>query len=557
MTSDRLERLKQLSPAKKALLVQAMRERKAAANAVTAAVEAGIPRRAGTGPAPLSSGQRRMWLAQQMDPESPAANILAPLRLDGALDVRALAAVLTEVARRHEVLRTGIEAPDGEPVPTVMPPGPLPVPIIDLAGLRGPLAEEESLRLAAAEARRPFDLSRPPVLRAKLARTAADSHLLLLTLHHVAADGWSIGVLVREVVALYGAFAAGLPSPLPEPPIQYADYAAWQQGRLAAGDLAGDLAYWRQRLAGLAPLELPRRAAFGSRTARPSLALPGSLIERMQELVRRERGTLFMAFAAAFGAFLGRLVERDDVAFATPVAGRVREETEGLIGFFVNTLVLRVDLGGHPTFRTLLARLRTTVGEAYAHQDLPFERLVEELAPERRAGRHPLVQSMLAFQNAPSEVLSVPGLTVTSIEVRTGVPLFDLALEVEPRNGEFAVHLEIDDALWAAAAAPRLLRELETLLAAALADPDLPVQDLPFLSAAEQRQILAPAGPAAASAAVPAAPRAARRTPAAEVVARVAAIWAEVLGLPQVGEHDDFWQLGGHSLIAARVAARV
>jgi non-ribosomal peptide synthetase component F len=429
VTADRLEQLKKLSPAQKAHLVQALRERRATA---TAPVETGIPRRAGTGPAPLSSGQRRMWLAQQMDPESPAANLLAPLRLDGALDVRALAAALTEVARRHEVLRTGIEAPDGEPVPAVMPPRPLLVPIVDLAGLPDPLAEEESLRLAAAEARLPFDLSRPPVLRTKLVRTAAGSHLLLLTLHHVAADGWSIGVLMREVVALYGAFAAGLPSPLPELPIQYADYAAWQQDRLAAGDLAGDLAYWRQRLSGLAPLELPRRTAFGSRAVRPSLLLPESLIERMQELARQERATLFMAFAAAFGAFLGRLAERDDVAFATPVAGRVREETEGLIGFFVNTLVLRVDLGGNPTFRRLLERLRTTVGEAYAHQDLPFERLVEELAPERRPGRHPLVQSLLAFQNAPRDVLSVPGLTVTWVEVRTSGALFVLALEVEP-----------------------------------------------------------------------------------------------------------------------------
>jgi len=553
MTSDRLERLKQLSPAQKTLLIQALRERKTAGAGAMPIVEAGIPRRAGSGPAPLSSGQRRMWLAQQMDPESPAANLLAPLRLDGALDVRALAAVLTEVARRHEVLRTGIEAPDGEPVPVVMPPGPLPVPILDLAGLGGPLAEEESLRLAAAEVRLPFDLSRPPVLRAGLVRIAAGSHLLLLTLHHVAADGWSIGVLVREVVALYGAFTAGLPSPLPEPPIQYADYAAWQQDRLAAGDLAGDLSYWRQRLAGLAPLELPRRAASGSRTARVSLALPESRIERMQELARQERATLFMVFAAVFGAFLGRLAERDDVAFATPVAGRVREETEGLIGFFVNTLVLRVDRGGGPTFRRLLARLQTTVGEAYAHQDLPFERLVEELAPERRAGRHPLVQSLLAFQNAPREDLSIPGLTVTSIEVRNRVPLFDLALEVEPRDGGFAVHLEIDDALRAAEEAPRLLQGLEALLAAAVADPEVPVQDLPFLSAAELRQVLGTAGPAVVSPEM----RAVRPIPAAEAVGRVAAIWAEVLGLPQVGEHDDFWQLGGHSLMAARVAARV
>jgi amino acid adenylation domain-containing protein len=544
------EELKKLSPAQRALLAQALRERKAAAPGTV------IPRRAGTGPAPLSSGQRRMWLAQQMDPESPAANLPAALRLDGPLDVQALAAVLTEVVRRHEVLRTGIEAPDGDPVPVVTLPAPLPVPLVDLAGLPEPLAETESLRLAAAEPLRPFDLARPPVLRANLVRTAPDSHLLLLTLHHAAADGWSIAVVVSEMDALYAAFTAGLPSPLPELPLQYADYAAWQQGRLAAGALAADLAYWRRRLADLTPLELPRATApsGASRAVRSSQILPEGLLERIEELARQEKVTLFMAFAAAFAAFLGRLVEQDDVAFATPVAGRTRMETEGLIGFFVNTLVLRTDLGGEPSFRHLLARLRTTVGEAYAHQDLPFERLVEELAPARRAGRHPLVQTLLAFQNTPRKMPSLHELRVTSVEVKTGLALFELALEVEPWDGTFAVHLEIDEALSAAGAAPRLLRQLTDLLAAAAADPDLPVRELPFLSAAERRQILGFAGATPAS---DAAPPVALPIPAVEAVERVAAIWAEVLGLPQVGAHDSFWELGGHSLLAARVAARV
>jgi len=497
-----------------------------------------------------------MWLAQQIDPESTDANVLVPLRLHGTLDLRALAAGLTEVARRHEVLRTGIEALNGEPVPVVMPPGPLWVPIIDLEGLPGPLAEAESLRLADAEAHRPFDLARPPVMRAQLAWTAPGSHLLLLTLHHAAADGWSIAILVREMVTLYGAFAAGLPSPLPELPLQYADYAAWQEGRLAAGELAADLAYWRQRLAGLTPLRLlgdrERPAASASRPVRAPLVLPADSMDRLQELAGAERGTLFIAWAALFAAFLGRLADQEDVAFATVVAGRTRLETEGLIGFFVNTLVLRADLGGNPTLRQLTARLRTTINEAHAHQELPFERLVEELAPERRAGRHPLAQAMLAFQNAPREALSIPGLTVAPVEIETGTAMFDLALQVEPRGGAFFGHLELDEALWGATAVSRLPRELEALLAAAAADPDRPVSELPFLAAAERRQILAAAGPATASAAP--------RIPAAEMgemAKRVAAIWAEVLGLPEVGEHDSFWQLGGHSLLAARVVARL
>ena len=552
--TDSLEQLKKLSRAERAFLAQRVRERKAA----LAAVETGIPRRDGSAPILLSSGQQRMWLAQQMDPESSDANVLVPLRLDGALDVRALGAGLTEVARRHEVLRTGIEAPNGEPVPAVLPPGPLPVPMIDLAGLPGPLAGEEGLRLAAAEAGWPFDLARPPVIRAQLARIAPGSHLLLLTLHHVAADGWSIAILVREMIALYGAFAAGLPSPLPELPLQYADYAAWQQGRMASGELAADLAYWRQRLDGLAPLGLledrERPAASAAHTVQPSVSLPAGSMERLRELAGQEKGTLFMAWAALFAAFLGRLADRDDVAFATPVAGRVRLETEGLIGFFVNTLVLRADLGGDPTLRQMTARLRTTIAEAHAHQEIPFERLVEELAPARRAGRHPLVQAMFAFQNAPREALSIPGLTVSPVEVKTGVALFDLALQVEPRGGELFAQLELDESLWGAAAAARLPRAFEALLAAAVADPDRPVGELPFLSAAERRQILAPAGPAVAPATPP---PAALRIPAGELAGRVAAIWAEVLDLPEVGEHDSFWQLGGHSLLAARVAARV
>ncbi|MFL6199420.1 MAG: amino acid adenylation domain-containing protein [Thermoanaerobaculia bacterium] len=550
--ADRLERLNRLSPAKRALLARALRERRG---------EASIPRHERAGPVPLSSGQRRMWLAQQMDPESPAANLLAPLRLDGALDVRALAAGLTEVARRHEVLRTGIEERDGEPVPVLMPPAPLALPVVDLAGLPGALAEEEGLRLAIAEAGRPFDLARAPLLRALLARTAPGSHLLLLTLHHAAADGWSIAILVREMVALYGAFAAGQPSPLPEPLLQYADYAAWQQDRLASGELAADLLYWRRRLDGLPPLGLlgDRERPAASRPSRPLLVVALLVVPEapLQELARQEKATLFMALAAVFAAFLGRLADQDDVAFATPVAGRTRLETEELIGFFVNTLVLRADLGGQPTMRELLGGLRTTIAEAHAHQELPFERLVEELAPERRAGRHPLVQALLAFQNAPQEVLSPPGLTVTPVEVKAGVGLFDLALEVEPRDGALFAHLELDEALWGAAAVSRLPRALEALIAAAVAEPDLPVSELPFLSAAERRALLesAPAVPA-----VPATLPAVRRLPEAEAVRRVAeitAIWEEVLGLPRVGEHDDFWQLGGHSLLGARVVARV
>jgi amino acid adenylation domain-containing protein len=543
---DRLTRLEKLSPAKRALLARALRERAAGA------AGPGIPRRDGTGTHPLSAGQRRMWLAQQMDPGSPAANLPAALRLDGPLDRRALAAALTEVVRRHEALCTGIAALDGEPVQVLAPPAPLALPLVDLAGLPPAEAEGEGRCLAGEEARRPFDLSRPPLLRAVLARLGKDVHLLLLTLHHAAADGWSFAILTREVGTLYASFAAGRPSPLPEPPIQYADYAAWQQARLAGGELAADLAWWQQRLAGLPPLALPTdredRAASTAGAVRQSLLLAAELTAALQELARGEGATPFMVLAAAFAAFLGRLAGQDDVAFATPVAGRTQVQTEELIGFFVNTLVLRIDLAGAPTFRLLLGRLRTVVAEAHAHQELPFERLVEELAPERQAGRHPLVQILLAFQNAPQEPLALPGLTVTPVAVATGATPFDLTLEVEPRSGSLAAQLEADAGLWDAATAERLLRQFETLLAAAVADPDRPLADLPFVSLVKRfkkhmetgrgEPVLAPA-------------------PAGEVAERLGAIFGEILGLSAVGPYDSFWDLGGHSLQAARVVARV
>jgi amino acid adenylation domain-containing protein len=544
MSDERLERLAKLSPAKRALLDRALRERAAGGAAPR------IPRRGG-GPAPLSSGQQRMWLAQQMDPGSPASNLPAALRLDGPLDRQALTAALGEVVRRHEVLRSGIEAPDGEPVLIVAAPSRFALPLIDLADLPGPVAEREGRRLAGEEALLPFDLARPPLLRALLARLGEAAHLLLLTLHHAAADGWSLALLIRETGVLYGAFAAGQPSPLPELPIQYSDYAAWQQGRLAGGELAADLAWWRERLAGLPPLALPAGGERPSgRAVRRTLLLPQRLTAGMRDLAQQEGATLFMVLAAAFAAFLGWLAGQDDVAFAIPVAGRTRAETEELIGFFVNTLVLRADLSGAPPFRLLLARLRASVAAAHAHQDLPFERLVEELAPARRAGRHPLVRTLLAFQNAPREALALPGLAVTRLEVETGTALFDLALEVEPRDGELAAHLEADAGLWEAAAVERLLEQFAALLAAAVGEPDRPLEALtPW--------------PPLPCVPLPPAPNGRGGTPAEllpgteETAERLAAIFSDVLGLPAAGLHDSFWDLGGHSLQAARVVARV
>ncbi len=531
-------------------MAAALRER---APATSPAGIVGIPRRSGDGPPPLSSGQQRMWLAQRLDPASPAANMPVALHLDGRLDPAALAAALGEVVRRHEVLRTGISTVDGDPVAAVAPPVPFPLPRIDLAGLFGDRASAEGRRLATAAARLPFDLACPPLLRATLVDLGEDSCLLLLVVHHAASDGWSNALLVRETAALYEAFAAGRPSPLPEPAIQYADHAAWQQGRLAGGELDADLAWWRQRLAGLPPLALPTDrpppAVPVRRAARSTLLLPAATAAHLGGLAQSEGATLFMVLAAGFALFLGRLAGQDDVAFATPTAGRARIETEALIGFFVNTLVLRADLAGAPTFRRLVAHLRDTVAAAHAHGELPFERLVEELAPPRQAGRHPLVRTLLAFQNAPREPFALPGLTVTPVPVETGATVFDLALEIEPLGAAFAafaLHLELGGGLWEESTAPRLLGGFERLLAAAAEAPDAPLGELPMevpepRLAREERT-----GERRGQDQAP--PQTARR---------LAVLWAEVLGLSEAGIHDSFWDLGGHSLLASRLAARV
>jgi amino acid adenylation domain-containing protein len=451
---------------------------------------------------PLSFAQQRLWFLDRLAPGTAAYNVPLAVWLLGKLDVPALTAAVAALVRRHETLRTTFHEVAGEPRQMIAPApppartaGPLAegsLPLVDLGPL-GAAAEEAALALAADEARRPFDLARGPLFRPRLLRVAGRRHLWLGTLHHVVADGWSLGILMRELRDAYGALACRREPRLPALPVQYADYAAWQRRWLAGEVLAAAIGYWRERLAGLpARLELPTdrprppvETAAGD--TRP-FDLPAGPASRLRELATASGATTFMLLLAAFQALLGRYAGQPDLAVGTPVAGRNRVEIEGLIGFFVNSLVLRADLRGNPGFAELLARTREATLAAYAHQELPFERLVEELAVERDLASQPLFQVMFALQNAPAEELALPGLQLTALPLSSRTAKLELTLSVAETAGGLAGWLEYKTDLFDAATAERLLARYAVLLDGVAADPETPLSELPLLTPAERHQ---------------------------------------------------------------------
>ncbi|HEX6038827.1 condensation domain-containing protein, partial [Longimicrobium sp.] len=402
---------------------------------------------------PLSLAQERLWLVDRLRPDSATYNVPAGLRLRGVLDEGALERALAEVVRRHESLRTTLAERDGERVQVIHPFTGFALPAEDLTGL--PEADREAaVRARAAEvAGAPFDLAAGPLVRARLLRLAADDRVLLVCMHHVVTDGWSMGVLFTELTRLYGAFAEGKPSPLPELPLQYADYAAWQRTSAGAAAMARHRAYWKARMAGAPallelPTDRPRTARRLDEAGTVPFDLPAPLTARLEALARAEGATLYMVLVAAFQLLLGRYAGSDDVCVGSPVAGRTRVEMEGLIGFFVNTVVLRTRLDGDPTFRVLLDRVRTATLEAYEHQALPFETLVADLQPERSAGWSPVFQAMIALLNADGGSGSLPGVTLKAVEMDTGTAMFDLSLNLVPRNGGLGGTLKYAADLW-------------------------------------------------------------------------------------------------------------
>ncbi|HEY2940845.1 MAG TPA: amino acid adenylation domain-containing protein, partial [Vicinamibacteria bacterium] len=349
-------------------------------------------------------------------------------------------------------------------------------------------------RLMAEEARLPFDLARGHLFRARLLRLADEDHVLLATLHHIVADGWSLGVLVRELGALYTAFSRNEPSPLPHLPVQYADFAQWQRQWLSGERLQRQLAYWREKLAGLPtlnlPLDRPRPPLQTFRGAMHHFRIPGDVAARVRELARREKATIFMALMTAFQTLLHRYSDQEDVAVGTPVAGRTRTELEGLIGLFANTLVFRTDLGGDPSFREALARVRENALEAYAHQEMPFERLVGELRPERNLSAHPLFQVMFVLQNAPAAPVRLPGLGLGSVGVETGTSRFDLTLFVTDGADGFSGTFEYNTDLFDRETVERLSAHFGMLLEGAIEAPDRRISELPLLTSPERTRMI-------------------------------------------------------------------
>ena len=440
--------------------------------------------RAEAGPAPLSYAQERLWFLDQLEGGSATYNLPAAVALDGSLRRTALAAALTEIVRRHEVLRTALRGgPDG-PYQEAEPAAVIPLPYADLSALGEPRRGGEAERISAAEAWRPFSLDRAPLLRALLVRLAPNRHVALVVVHHAASDGWSMVLLIREVGALYGAFVENRPTPLPPLAIQYADYAVEQRNRLGRREtLEPLLAWWRTALAEVPevlplPIDHPRSGIARYRGATEPVLLPASVVDALEAFARRAGATLFMALLAAFQALLGRLADRERLAIGTPIAGRQQAEIEPLIGFFVNLLALPGDLSGNPSFAELTARARAVCLGAYAHQELPFERLVEELAPHRDLSRAPIVQAMLTLQNLPTEELSAPGLAFRAWPLPVRVAKLDLELLLEPTPAGLEGRFEFDRDLFDAATVARLARRLEAWLRTALDSAHRPVADL-------------------------------------------------------------------------------
>ncbi|MCP4662756.1 MAG: non-ribosomal peptide synthetase, partial [bacterium] len=382
---------------------------------------------------PLSFAQQRLWFLEQLETGNTAYNIPGAVRLSGAVDAGVLERVLTEVVRRHEALRTTFAARDGRPVQVIAKAFERPLPVVDLRRPATNGREAEAWRLIRREELSPFDLTAGPLIRFALLRLADERHVALVTMHHIVSDAWSLGVFIRELAVLYEAFSQGMPSPLPELGVQYADFAHWQREVLAGEVLENELAHWRATLAG-APrsLELPtdhRRPTVQSfRGASRPVMLPAELTNALAALSRRQGVTLFMTLLATFQALLSRYSGQHDVVVGSPIAGRHRRELEPLIGFFVNTLVLRTDLSGDPDFRELLARVRRGALDAYAHQNLPFEQLVEELDPERDLSRNPIFQVMFMLQNVPRSELKLPGVRLSPLERQAVTAKFDLTL---------------------------------------------------------------------------------------------------------------------------------
>ncbi|HET6229654.1 MAG TPA: amino acid adenylation domain-containing protein [Longimicrobiaceae bacterium] len=543
--SDLLKRLAELSPEKRRLLELRLQMAK-----TEAAGPAMRPRAREGNTFPLSFAQQRLWLVDELEPGSGSYNIPLPVRMRGPLRADALERTLDALRERHESLRTTLAATGGEPVQVVHPHAHTPLPVVDLSALP---AEERDARAAALlhdDANTGFDLREGPLFRASLLRLGAEDHLLLLNMHHIVSDGWSMGVLTRELGELYAAFAEGRPNPLAPLPVQYADFALWQREHLRGEVLERDLAFWRERLAGAPPvLELPtdraRPSVESHRGATYHFGLSPELTGRIRDLVREEGSTLFATLLGGLKAVLGRHAGQDDVVVGTPVANRSRAQIEGLIGFFVNTLALRTDLSGDPTFRELVRREKEGALSAFSHQDLPFERVVEELKVERDLSRNPVFQAVFVLQNAPGDELDLAGVHIEPEPFEYVAAKFDLTLTMqETAEGGVAGAMEYATDLFDPSTVERLTEHFVRLLDAATADPDRRLSELAMLGEDERERVVR--GWNATESDYP------RDSHIAAVFAETAALHADAVALTADGEGMTYAELDARSSRLAR-----
>ncbi|NOK12218.1 non-ribosomal peptide synthase/polyketide synthase, partial [Corallococcus exercitus] len=487
MSNELSKRIANLSPEKRAELLKKMAAQKAA----TGNVVQGIPVQDRSHPLPLSFAQQRLWFMDQLQPGTPLYNVPMAVRVEGALDVAVLERALREVVRRHEVLRTTFrEDASGQPMQVVSP-----EPVLTLEHHDAVGSSDAAWRLAREAAARPFDLAKGPLLRALLLTWAPGEHLLAVVVHHIVSDGWSMTLLVREVALLYGAFARGQPAPLPPLGVQYADFGVWQREWLRGPRLEKQLDYWKQQLAGVPsalelPTDRPRPAARGGRGTRHDLLLSRELTEALKALAQQEGASLFMVLLTGWQVLLSRYAGQEDVTVGSPVAGRDRGEVQGLIGLFVNTVVLRTQVEPSASFRALLRQVRETVLAAHEHQEIPFERLVEELRPERTQGRTPFFQVMLTLQASLRGATSVEGVKLEALELDTHTSKFDLLLQVLETEAGLKGFLEYDADLFTAPTMARMAEHLRVLLEGVVRRPHEAVARLPLLTDAERHEVL-------------------------------------------------------------------
>ena len=444
---------------------------------------------------PTSFAQQRLWFLDQLDPGRSTYNLPLAMRLRGALDFEALEESLGEILRRHDALRTVFALRGGAPVQVIKPPDPFSLVCVDLTGLPASEREQRATSLTTEESVRPFDLALGPLFRAKILRLSSEDHILVITMHHIVSDGWSIGVLLRELSVLYAAFCERRPAPLPELPIQYADYAIWQRQWIEGETLEEQTRYWKKHLAGAPPfLELPTDRPRGPvqtfAGASETVSLPSTLMDGLKQLAQSERATLFMTMLAAFHLLLARSAGQDDVSVGCPIAGRTQVELEDLIGFFVNTLVLRADVSADPTFRELLRQVREAALGAYAHQEVPFEKLVEKLNPIRSASHSPLFQVMFQLRSETGGEIRLRGLTVERLSIKYETAQVDLSLFAWIANDSISCSFNYNTDLFDSDTIRRALAHYRMLLEAVVADPDRRVSELPLLTSEERQRIV-------------------------------------------------------------------